>query len=112
MFDFKDAEISELEAVALFDFVDDHIKEFLDDLFGDNAFVSGALCDLIDEDFLGDRFHGALSFSAWPVCVWVTVDESVEMWSQGGLFRVLREMPQTHIRGCHCCCAERLWRLR
>lgn len=55
--DFKDAEITELEAVAFCDFIDHLVKELLDDLLGDDTLVSGSLCDLIDESFLGDRFH-------------------------------------------------------
>lgn len=55
--DFKDSEIAELEAVAFGDFVDHLIKKLLDDLLGDDTLVSGSLCDLIDESFLGDRFH-------------------------------------------------------
>lgn len=55
--DFKDAEIAELEAVAVCDFIDHEVKKLLYDLLCDDAFLSGALCDLIDEGFLGDRFH-------------------------------------------------------
>ena len=57
MLDFKDAEIAELEAVAFCDFVDHHIKKLLDDLLGNDPFLACALCDLVYEDFLGDRFH-------------------------------------------------------
>lgn len=55
--DFKDSEIAELKAVAFGDFVDHLIKKLLDDLLCDDTLVSGSLCDLIDESFLGDRFH-------------------------------------------------------
>jgi len=66
VFDFEDAEIAELEAVSFCDFFDDHIKKFLDDLLCDDSFVACALCDLVYKDFLGDRFHGILSF--YPRC--------------------------------------------
>lgn len=55
--DFKDAEIAELEAVAFGDLIDHLVKELLDDLLCDDTLVSCPLCDLIDESFLGDRFH-------------------------------------------------------
>lgn len=69
MLDFEDPEITELEAVAIGDFVDHLVKKLLDDLLCDDAFVACTLGDLVYKDFLCDRFHNRVSFCPLVGCL-------------------------------------------
>jgi len=58
----KDTEVSEFQAVAFAELVDDLVQELLNDPFYLNATLRRVISDSINQFFLGDGGHSALEW--------------------------------------------------